>query len=207
MHTYAASSSAATHLDQFSEPPPTTTGQLGPAVSAQPHTISAAGQSGSWSALWPIVLLTAFGDFNALTGPANFAAAISRAITSAGTFATGLYSSDLQGGAKKIPVVRPTTHGGPVLLCTARAAAVGKLSVPQSWGAATGGTGPADGPPQPPRTGRRLVPAGAADSPHGMAHSLPGTGPMTGRTARCTGVPVLRNGRRRFTMPRPACGG
>lgn len=207
MYTYAASSSAAIQLDQFSEPPQTTTAQLGPALPQQLQTGSAAGHSGSWSGLWPTVLLTAFGDINALTGPANFAAALSRAITSAGSFGTGLYRSDIQAGAKDVPGTRSATVRGPVLVSTARAATVGKLSVPQSWTAATAGTSPSDSPPQPPKAGLRVVPAGEPHAPPDMSHTLPGTGPMTGRTARRTSVPVLRTGRRRFTMPRPVFGG
>ncbi|KZS63670.1 PPE family protein [Mycobacterium ostraviense] len=232
MCCYAASSLVATQPVPLSAPPQSTTGG-GPAdeMAAAAHlvststaehgklcdimaqllqTLAAAGHSGSWWMFWPALLLALVSDFNTLTGPANLVAALSRTVTSAGRFGTGLYRSDVQAEAKAIPISRATTvragHNGVVLARVGRAAAVGRLSVPQSWTAAISQPSLGDT-PQPRGTGLRAVPGGAADSPHGISNRLPGMGPMTGNVARRTGTPVLRTGRRRFTMPRPLSGG
>ncbi|EUA12812.1 polymorphic PE/PPE family protein [Mycobacterium kansasii 732] len=81
------------------------------------------------------------------------------------------------------------------------------MSVPQSWTAAISQPSVGDTLPEPRGTDLRAVSAGGPDSPHGISNRLPGTGPMTGNVARRTGTPVLRTGRRRFTMPRPLSGG
>ncbi len=237
MYGYAASSSAAATLTPFSEPPQTTNaaGQsaqaaamaqtfststaghtqatlsgLVPTVPQQLQALSTAGSSGSSTSagsLGPTSLLSAFGDLNTLTGPENLAAAFSRASTSAGRFGSGFYRSDIQSGPNDIPFTQagaigaePSGSGGvrgAVLARMGRAAPVGKLSVPQSWTAAT------------PGTSLRAVPAGETNSPPGTSNGVPmtGMGPMTGMVGRPTGTPVLRNGRRRFTMPRPVFGG
>ncbi|ORV58865.1 PPE family protein [Mycobacterium gastri] len=232
MYCYAASSLVATQSVPLSAPPQSTT-DGGPAdeVVATAHLVAAstaghaklchivaqllkplatAGHSGSWSMVWPTLLLTLVSDFNALTGPANLAAALSRTVTSAGRFGTGLYRSDVQAEAKAIPISRATTvragQNGAVLARVGRAATVGRLSVPQSWTSAI--PQPSLGETLQPRgTGLRAVPGGAAASPHAISNRLPGMGPMTGNVARRTGTPVLRSGRRRFTMPRPLSGG
>lgn len=233
MYCYAASSLVATQPVPLSAPPQSTTGgRPADEVTAAAHlvatltaehgklcqivaqllqTLATAGHSGSWWMFWPTFLLTLVSDFNALTGPANLAAALSRTVTSAGRFGTGLYRSDVQAEAKALPITRATTvragGNGAVLARVAGAATVGRLSVPQSWTAAISQTNLDAGLLQRPGTGLRAVPAGGADSPHGVSNRLPGMGPMTGNVARRTGTPVLRTGRRRFTMPRPLSGG
>lgn len=235
MYCYAASSLVATQPVPLSPPPQSATGD-GPAdetaaaaylvaTSTAEHgklcqivaqllqILATAGHSGSWWIFWPTLLLTLVSDFNALTGPANLAAALSRTITSAGRFGTGLYRSDAQAEAKALPITRATTvragqSGNGAVLARARCVAtVGRLSVPQSWTAAISQPSVGDTLPEPRGTGLRAVPAGGADSPNGISNRLLGMGPMTGNVARHTGTPVLRKGRRRFTMPRPLSGG
>lgn len=237
MYGYAASSAVAMQSVQFSAPPQSTTAG-GPAdsIAAAAHLVATtaadhaelcqvvpqllqmlatSGHSGGSSWFWPALLLTAVSDFNALTGPANLAAALSRTVTSAGRFGTALYRSDVQADTKGLPITRASTVGArqagrvdtPVLARAGCAATVGKLSVPQSWTAAAPQAGVADGLPRPSDGGMRTAPADETDLPHGMSNRPPGMGPMSGKVARRTGTPVLRTGRRRFTMPRPVWGG
>ncbi|WP_099288529.1 PPE family protein [Mycobacterium persicum] len=233
MYCYAASSLVATQPVPLSAPPQSTTGGgLADEVAAAAHlvatssaehaklcqmvaqllqTLATAGHSDSRWMFWPTLLVTLVGDFNALTGPANLAAALSRTVTSAGRFGTGLYRSDVQAEAKALPITRAPTvragQNGVVLAGVGRAATVGRLSVPQSWTTASSQPSVGDTLPQPRGTGLRAVPAGSQDSPRASSNRLPGMGPMSGNVARRVGTPVLRTGRRRFTMPRPLSGG
>ncbi len=122
MYGYAASSSAATTLTQFSQPPQTTnasgqsaqtaavaqaTGtstagqaqttlsQLMSTVPQQLQTLSAAGSSGS-SASSASSILTGFSSFNTLAGPAGLVSNFSRTTTSMGSFLSGTYRSGIQ---------------------------------------------------------------------------------------------------------------
>lgn len=123
MYGYASSSSGATRLRQFNQPPQTTTAS-GPsaqnAAVAQATGASTAGQSqaalsrtmstvpnqlqslatngpsdpsGSSSAL------TGISNFNTVTQPVNLGDGISRTVTSGGSFGTGLFRSNLQDAA------------------------------------------------------------------------------------------------------------
>lgn len=136
MYGYAASSSAATRLTPFGEPPQTTSAggqaaqsatvaqamaastaantqttltQLISTVPQQLETLSAGGHWGSWSSWWPAAVLAAFDAFNTLTGPASLASNFSRTATSAGSFLTGAYRSGLQavGGVAKAAAAGP----------------------------------------------------------------------------------------------------
>ena len=241
MYGYAASSSAATALTPFNQPPQTTnaggqaaqaaavtqaTGtsagqtqvtlsQLMSALPQQLQTLSTAGSSGSSTSSGSTSagssVLTAFSDFNNLMGPANLGGAFSRTETSGMSGGTGLYRSNVQAGAAGVPVPRAVTVGtsdaggprGPELASMGQATPVGKLSVPQSWVAANPVTGPVDGPVPLAKAGFRAAPAAQANPPTNTLGGLP-----TARTGqRATGIPVLRNGRRAFTMPRPVFGG
>jgi PPE-repeat protein len=126
MYNYAASSSAATTLTQFSQPPQTTSTTAQPAqaaalaqatgtsaagnaqtslsqlMSSVPQqlqslaTTATTGSSNAAQATATTPILTAFDAFNTLTAPANLGAGISRTITSGGSFGTGLQRVGLQ---------------------------------------------------------------------------------------------------------------
>ncbi|BBZ51474.1 PPE family protein [Mycobacterium heidelbergense] len=243
MYGYAASSSAATALTPFPEPPRTTnaggqsaqatavaqavgtsTGQshvtLPELMSVLPHELQtlASGGSVNGSAADPTPagafssILTAFSNFDILVvSPAQPFWSTTYAVFSTGQFGTGLRLSQLQ--AAKAAAKEATSEadvlgsraarGGPVLASVGNAAPVGKLSVPQSWVApdqvasAVGGPTPLSG------TDFRAAPAANANPPTSAWGALPTAATET----RPTGGVVLRNGRRRFTMPRPAIGG
>ncbi|BBY02104.1 PPE family protein [Mycobacterium seoulense] len=237
MYGYAASSSAATALAPFTPPPHTTNaaGQsdqaaavaqatgtstaghaqttvsaLAPTVSPQLPTPSAGGTAGpstsSASNSAESSVLTAFSNFNTLTGPANLGAAFSRTETSATSGGTGLYRSDIQSDS---PVPRATTVGvetagstglrGPVVADMGKSVPVGKLSVPQNWVT----TNPVGSPGPLREPAFRAPPAAEAHSPASALGGIPPARAGHGST----GVPVLRNGRRAFTMSRPMFGG
>jgi PPE-repeat protein len=129
MYGYAASSSAATQLTPFSQPPQTTTasgesGQtaavaqaaggstasnsqsaLSKLVAAVPQQLQSLAGAGS-SASTPSAsssLLDNVANFNTLASPSNLAAAFTRTIFSGGSFLTGAYRSALQ--AKDLPAI------------------------------------------------------------------------------------------------------
>ncbi|WP_439956576.1 PPE family protein, SVP subgroup, partial [Mycobacterium avium] len=83
-----------------------------------------------------------------------------------------------------------------------RAATVGRLSVPSAWRAANPVAPLGETVMRQPGGMVRLVSGSAPDSPAG-----PGIPPALRTADRSAGVPVLRNGRRAFRMPRPAYGG
>jgi PPE-repeat protein len=236
MYGYAASSSTATSLTRFREPPQTTSpaGQpaqaaavtqaagagtaahtqitsagLMPAVPQQLQTLSVAGSSPD---------LTAVGVVNTLTGPVNLGATLIRTAFSAGDLGATLNLSYLEGvaDAGKAAAQAVTTgtytdgpgHGA-VLASAGKAAPVGKLSVPQSWAATTPVADTASAPPRSTGTGFRALPAWAANPPTSMLGGMPptGMGPMTSAAGRRTGKKPFLNRERRFKMPRPAAGG
>ncbi|MGB8391980.1 PPE family protein [Mycobacterium sp.] len=123
MYGYAASSSAASRLTQFSQPPQTTnaTGQsaqtaaVGQALSTstagnsqttlsqvmstvpqQLQSLSTAASSSSSTSSSSSSALSSVSDFNTLTAPVNLSDGISRTITSGGGFGTGLFRSNIQ---------------------------------------------------------------------------------------------------------------
>jgi PPE-repeat protein len=232
MYDYAASSSVATALTPFSQPPQTsnaggqaeqaaavtqaagtsagqtqvTLAELTSALPQQLQTLTAGSSSGAStpSAFTPLgsSILAAVGNFNTLAGPSDLTAAFSRTWTSAGRFGTGLQKSNIQRAPNLIPFTADAIFRDPVLARLGEAAPVGKLSVPQSWLAANPVAGPASGPVPLPDNDFSAVPAAAkAHAPSNMLSGIP-----TGRSEPACGV-VLRNGRRRFTMPRPPYGG
>jgi PPE-repeat protein len=247
MYGYAASSSAATALTRFIQPPRTTnvagpsaqaaaathatsdsTGQtqttLAELMSALPHqlptlatgtsTNASAADPSSLSSLPSLLsstspLLAAVNDFNTLTGPANLAAAFSRTTSSAARGGTGAYRLDIQSSPAGLPpaLIRPTTSAattlrGRVIATVGEAAPVGDLSVPQGWLTTAAVPDPINGPIPLPDTAVHAAPA--------AANAHPGTnmlGGMPKGESEPTGSFVLRNGRRRFQMPRPPYGG
>ncbi|OBI34792.1 PPE family protein [Mycobacterium colombiense] len=225
MYGYAASSSAATTLTPFTQPPRTTTahgqsdraaavnraasasaGQARAAVaSGLPTNTSAADPSGT-SASGSSALIGSVSDFNTVVStPGQTFLAGARTLLGWGQLGYGLDLSDVQaakaaGGAvpilPDIPAVR-----GPALAGVGRASLVGKLSVPQTWTVANPAGVATEGHPSLSANIFRAVPA-SAPHPSGGLGTLPAM-----RTADRAGVPVLRNGRRPFSMPRPAYGG
>lgn len=85
--------------------------------------------------------LSAFSNFDAVTGPVSLGGGISRTITSGGSFGTGLFRSNIQSAADAAKAAAgagttttaPVRVSGPVLASAGNAGTVGKLSVPQSW--------------------------------------------------------------------------
>jgi PPE-repeat protein len=135
MYGYAASSSAATELTPFSEPPQTTIAsaesgqsaavaqavggstasnsqsalsQLVTAIPQQLQNLSTGGSSASTSAASTSVL-DAFSAFNTLASPSNLAAGYARTFFGGGSFLTGAYRSALQ--AKDLPKIAEEDAG------------------------------------------------------------------------------------------------
>jgi PPE-repeat protein len=135
MYGYAASSSTATTLTPFTDPPQTTTAtgqsaqaaavaqavggstsstaqpslsQFLAAVPQQLQGLSTGGSSASTTSS-STPLLTAFGDFNTLSSPVNLAAGFSRTFSSGGSFLTGAYRSAIQ--AKDLPKIAEEDAG------------------------------------------------------------------------------------------------
>lgn len=203
--------------------------QLISAVPQRLQTLSTAAASNAstlqgWleelESLIPSPVLTAFSNFNTFTAPVNFGDGISRTLTSAGSFETGLIRSNLQsaaeaakaaGGAAKAvsTAAGSAVVGGPVLASAGNATQLGKLSVPQSWVA----TNPAVGTvAEPMWLADAELDGGPAwvESPttNVLSGASPiGTGATSGLLSRATVNNVLRVAPRGFKMPRPSAGG
>lgn len=241
MYGYAASSSAATTLEPFNQPPQTTntggqsaqtaavaqatsspTGQIQAtvsqmmsAVSQQLQTLATGGSSGnSTSSESSLVtsVLTLFKDAGTLLNPAHVVTNLMRTSTSAGGFASSWQRSGFttaalaaQEAAKAAKAAAAAANAlgsagarGPVLASVGNATPLGRLSVPQSWLVAD----PAHLPPLSGAEPRAVL----ASETHPATNALGGL-PTARGAGRSTDVPVLRNGRRIFAMPRPPCGG
>jgi PPE-repeat protein len=255
MYGYATDSSAATKLTPFSESPPTTNAagqsaqsaavahaaataadsQLAQQMSVVPQnlqTLSTAGASNPPAD--PLAsALTQFDAVNTLNGPAGFAEANSRTVTSAGSFLSGIYRSILQSQgavAKALPEPPPATTGavmpdsggvrGAVLASASQAEPIGGLSVPQRWAEAT--PAPTAFAESPWLSETELAAASSWEAAPATsvagAESTTGMGPMAGMSpltgmgstsggGRPTVSNILRVEPRRFSMPRPALGG
>lgn len=243
MYGYAASSSGATTLTQFDEPPRTTNAEGQPAQTAavaQAANGSAASQShAAVSRTMSNVpqklqnlsetpppntsggsALDAVDDFNTLTAPVNLGDAMSRTVTSAGQFGTGLFRSNLQAAseAAKAAVAPAATAGlstgaagvaGPTLASTGSASAVGRLSVPQSWAT----TNPAVATVAESHWLSDAELDGGPSWHEGPATNMWGGAPAAGAGAssallsRPSVNNVLRVAPRQFKMPRPSAGG
>ncbi|WP_317189011.1 PE/PPE C-terminal domain-containing protein, partial [Mycobacterium avium] len=157
-------------------------------------------QPPGWSSL--VNSVSGFNTVVTTPGQSFFAAA--RTLLGWGQFGTGLNLANIQAakaaaGAVRLPaaVAGPSVSGG-----LGRAATVGRLSVPPAWPAANPVAPLGETVIRQPGGMVRLVSASAPDSPAG-----PGIPPALRTADRSAGVPVLRNGRRAFRMPRPAYGG
>ncbi|MES3640032.1 PPE family protein [Mycobacterium intracellulare] len=234
MYGYAATSSAAAAFTPFTEPPRTTNahGQSAQAAAVNEAAGTAAGQARAALASGVVTnassaglgeapaagsglsLIGSVDDFNTLiTTPGQTFLAGARTLLGWGQLGYGLDLSDIQaakaaeGGVPIVPDIPapavPQVAGvrGPVLGGLGRAALVGKLSVPQTWTVANPAPTAGIGLKPLPDTMFRAASASAADP-----SNVPGPLAAT-RTAGQAGVPVLRNGRRIFKMPRPAYGG
>ncbi len=242
MYGYAASSSAATALSPFNQPPQTTSAagqseqaaavtqatgtsagetqatvaELMSALPGQLHAF-ATGTSANASAVNPAALagstplLTAFTYLDTLVvGPGTIGYQIPYTVFSAGHYGTGLTLLNRQlakvaaKGAVGAGAMTPSGTRGPVLARVGEAAPVGKLSVPRSWVGAkpsavsSGGVTPLSD------NSFHAVPTAADGHPGGETM---GGLPTGGARQQSMGSVVLRNGRRRFTMPRPPYGG
>ncbi len=186
-------------------------------ISALPNQLQtlATGMSTNASTANPAALLgstpvvTAFSYLDILIGPLVIMYEIPYTTFSAGHYGTGLNLLNRQlakiaakaAAEEAAKGVGAVGGRGPVLAAVGQAAPVGKLSVPPSWLSANPADGAAVRPVAVSDHGFRAVPAAAAQQPSNLVGGLP-----SGRSEPAASV-VLRNGRRRFRMPRPPYGG
>ncbi|HEX7323417.1 MAG TPA: PPE family protein [Mycobacterium sp.] len=195
---YAASSAAAVDLTPFAEPPQTTKADAPASASSS--------------------ILTAFNDLNTVGHTGDFFSYQLRTAAMMGDFVNeanlyGLQAANVA-AAPPIPALptgalTSTAGQPPVLASMARAQSVGRLSVPQSWSAATTAAGAADEPLQLSRTAFRALPPWAANPATGTSGgmSTAGLGPLAAGPARPVRNTARRMQVRRFRMPQPAVGG
>ncbi|MFY2860985.1 PPE family protein [Mycobacterium sp. THU-M104] len=186
-------------------------------ISALPNQLQtlATGMSTNATTANPAALLgstpvvTAFSYLDILVGPLRIMYEIPYTTFSAGHYQTGLILRDRQlakiaakaAAEEAAKGVGAVGGRGPVLAAVGQAAPVGKLSVPPSWLSANPADGAAVRPVAVSDHGFGAVPAAAAQQPSNLVGGLP-----SGRSEPAATV-VLRNGRRRFRMPRPPYGG
>lgn len=248
MYGYATSSSGATTLKEFNQPPQTANAagqpvqaaavgqvtsnsatanaqsslsrlmsaapqQLQSLASGGPSTPSTAGPSSS--------ALTGFSNFNTVTAPVNLSDGISRTITSAGSFGTGLFRTNLQaaGDAAKAAsgataaantASAPIRMPGPVLASAGSATAVGRLSAPQSWAMTNPAAVTVADPHWLSDTELDGGPSWHEGPPANVFNGVPATGTgasSSGQLSRPSVNNVLRVTPRQFKMPRPSVGG
>jgi PPE-repeat protein len=237
MYGYAAASSAASTLTPFSEPPHLTNsgGRVAQAAAVTHAANTPVGQSQATISQVMSVLpqqlqtlatgtptsaadpagtgltsiVSAFSIFNTLvTNPAQPFWSTTYSVFSAGHFGTGNNLLNLQlakqatAAASKANMLTPAGIRGPALASVGKAVPVGKLSVPQSWVTSNPVASPASDPVLSAGADLRAVPVADATPPGNALGGFP-----MGRAAQRDGVPILRNGRRIFKMPRPLYGG
>jgi PPE-repeat protein len=248
MYNYAASSSAATTLTPFSEPPQTTTTAAQPAQAAavtqavgsstasnsqatlsqllaalpqQLQSLAAAGSSGSATSAFNS-FITGVTDFDHLSQPEIYGAAIARTFFSGGSYQLAAARTATQGedlpkiadGDAAAPAARaqssvPQGIRGPVLADVGRAAPIGRLSVPQTWASATPVASAVEDPQWMSEMDLGAVPASADTTMASTAGAGPmvGMSPAAGPWARPSVNNMLRVPTRGFKMPRPTLGG
>ncbi|WP_343571831.1 PPE family protein [Mycobacterium sp.] len=253
MYSYASASSTATELSPFANPPETTTAT---GHSAQAAAVTqAAGSSGSTTAQSTLSqllasvpkqlqslatsgsltaatdpsssILTAFGNANTLTGPADLTAAFSRTATSGGSFLTQVYRTALQ--AQDLPEIAEEGEaaagkaaGGAkaatqawmaegmersVLAGVGKAEPIGALSVPQTWASAIPGGSTARMPQWLSEMDLAAVPTSDVTMGGMSGSPMVGMTQQPGMWSRPTVNNILRVQAGRFKMPRPAVGG
>lgn len=206
----AVGQAAATSTGQTQQ----TLSQLLSTLPQQLQTLATAGTGNVAAADPPTAtasIVNAFSVFNTLvTGPAQPFWSTTYAVFSAAQFATGLDLASAQAAkaaakaaASAANSVSSTSVRAPVLADMGHAAPVGKLSVPQNWAASSPVADTVSEPQPLPETGFRAVTAAQANT---SGNGLGGM-PIARAARHGAGVPVLRNGRRTFTMPRPPYGG
>jgi PPE-repeat protein len=255
MYSYAGSSSTATALTPFAEPPQTTTvsGQstqaaavaqaaatsgsttsqsmLSQLLAAVPKQLQSLAASGSPTAAADpsSSILTAFSNFNTLTGPTSLGAALSRTVSSGGSFLTGAYRAGIQ--AQDLPKIaeegagaaagraaggaKAATQGWmaegmgrPVLAGIGNAEPIGGLSVPQSWASATPVASAVADPQWLSEADLAAVPAASDATTGGMSGApMVGMAPQSGMWSRPSVNNILRVPAGGFKMPRPVSGG
>lgn len=258
MYGYAASSSTATTLTQFTEPPQTTSaaaqstqaaavsqaagssaaGQaqsmLSQLISALPQQLQALATTASSStaastpwgwltefeSLIPAPVMTAFSNFNTLSGPTNYAAALARTYTAAGSYGYAAKRdveahaakpvSQVVGTEEKIPAAGLADGRRPVVVNVGRAPAIGGLTVPQAWASAT----PVASAVVDHRWLSEVELAAAASPEQSSTANMFGGVPAAAVGAAGAGLlshptvnNVLRVAPRKFKMPRPHVGG
>ena len=246
MYNYAGSAWSAATLTQFDQPPQTTSsaGQsaqsvtvsqavatsighsqtaLSQLMSALPQQLQSLASGGSTNAsasstsTSPIV--TAFANFNTLTGPLIPAYQFPYSVFQAGVFATGLQQSVLQ--TKDLPAmaaplgraasatqtIAPQGISEPVLASAGRAVPIGGLSTPPNWAAATPDVGPAAEPVTVVETKFRALPQWAGKPETSVQAGMPTMAQVSGAGGRRGDNAVFRMRDRRYRMPRPAPGG
>jgi PPE-repeat protein len=251
MYGYASASSTATALSAFTEPPETTTAA---GHSAQAAAVTqAAGSSGSTTAQSALsqfmanvpqqlqnlatsgsstaatdpssAILTAFSNFNTLSGPTSLGAAFSRTATSGGSFLTQAYRTGLQaqdlpkiaaedaeraaGGAAKAATQGWLSEGmgRPVLAGFGQAEPIGRLSVPQTWAQATPIASAVAEPQWMSEADLGAVPVSAEHTAGMSGAPMVGMTQQPGAWSRPTVSNILRVPADRFKMPRPFLGG
>jgi PPE-repeat protein len=197
------------------------------ALPQQLHSLAAAGFSGSTtssasvSSLWTS-LIGDVTDFDHLSQPGIYGAAIARTFFSGGSYElaaarTGAQAKDLPkiaerdagAGAAKAESFVPESVRGPVLADMGRAEPIGGLSVPQTWASATPVASAVE---EPQWMSETDLDAGSASANMSTGPAA-GAGPMVGMSAGASHYArpsvnnVLRVAPRRFTMPRPTLGG
>lgn len=246
MYNYAAASSAATTLTPFSGPPQTTTAAAQPQAAAvaqsvgsatsnsqstlsqllaalpqQLQSLAAAGSSGSATSAFNS-FITGVTDFDHLSQPGIYGAAIARTFFSGGSYQLAAARTATQ--ANNLPKIADADAGtpaakaessvpqgvrGPVLAEVGRSAPIGRLSVPQTWASATPVASAVEEPQWMSEMDLGAVPTSAdttTASPAG-AGPMVGMSPSAGPWARPSVNNVLRVPTRGFKMPRPTLGG
>jgi PPE-repeat protein len=194
--------------------------QLMSALPQQLQSLASGGATNAAAADTPASsIVTIFSDINTLTGPLIPAYQFPFATFQMGIFIQGLLQSSTQ--AKDLPAmmaplsaaastsqtIAPQGISEPVLASAGRASAIGGLSTPPNWAAATSGAVPAGAPVSAVETRFRVLPPWV-EQPASTNHSGPppmaqinNPGPRRGDNT------VFRMRDRRYRMPRPAPGG
>jgi PPE-repeat protein len=190
-----------------------TLAELAPVVLQQLPIPAGVSASPSAAGLFPgtayATILNAFSDLDTLlVGPAQPFWSTTYAVFSAAQFGTGSRLLGLQLAKQAARVIAPaaataSSEGvrAAVLARVGAATPLGRLSVPSSWVAAHSLAGPANGPMAAPSASLHLPPHAEAQPGANIVGAMP-----QGRNKSPASF-VLRNGRRRFQMPRPPYGG
>jgi PPE-repeat protein len=212
----AVSQATASSIEQSG----TALSQLMSTLPQQLQSLASGGATNAAAAETPASpIITLFSNINTLTGPLIPVYQFPFATFQMGIFLEGLMQSSTE--AKDLPammaplgaaastseMIAPQGISQPVLASAGRAAAIGGLSTPPNWAAATSGAVSAGEPVSAVETGFRVLPPWV-EQPASANHSGPppmaqinNPGPRRGDNT------VFRMRDRRYRMPRPAPGG